>query len=59
MKVRGTVVRVGLKDGCELAHRVFQIAGFNELHRQTVAGKRIRGVLSKELFKDFDAGGFQ
>lgn len=59
VKICCGVVRVGHGDGFEGGNRTIEIAGFDALHRQSVAGERARGILIEELLQDFDSGGFQ
>ncbi len=59
MEISGGVIRIGLGNGFKGGDGATEVARFDVFHRQSIAREGARGILLKELFEDFDSGGFQ
>ena len=59
VEIGGGVIRIRLRDGFKRRDGAIQVAGFDVLHGEPIAGKGAGRILLQELLKDFDARGFQ
>lgn len=55
MKIGGGIGRVGGEQSFKFADRAVELAGVDELHRQSIADEGVGRILREQLLQNFDA----